>query len=114
MDSTTEGAEIIAKGQFTVDTRYAVLGDLSILQNQAPDVFNQFMQRIQTQDIEQITVNSLLNYAGVKLEAFSVDLRSGSGIEYQKDRPLVKPQLQEEDKRNQRIPPRRSESGGAF
>ena len=114
VDSTTDGAEIIAKGQFTVDTRYAVLGDLSVLQNRAPDVFNQFMQRIQTQNIEQITVNSLLNYAGVKLEAFSVDRRSGSGLEYQKDRPLVKPQPQEEAKRNQRIPPPRGESDGAF
>ena len=87
--------------------------DFNTILNIDRQTYNRFETRAKDYNVESITINTMLNYAGYKNVKASTGL--GSGFDNETPEPLVKPTLPEEDKRNQlRFPPRRSESGGAF
>ena len=101
------------EGGITVDTQYLVRGKTDTILNIDRQTYNRFETRAKDYNVESITINTLLNYAGYKNVKSSTGL--GSGFDNETPEPLVKPTLPDEDKRNQlRFPPRRSESGGAF
>ena len=115
IDNTQEvdAANLIRKGGITVDTQYLVRGKTDAILNVDRQTYNRFETRAKDYNIESITINTLLNYAGYKNVKSSTGL--GSGFDNENPEPLVKPVLKPEDKRNQlRFPPRRSENGGAF
>ncbi len=115
IDNTQEvdAANLIRKGDITVDTQYLVRGKTDTILNVDRQTYNRFETRAKDYNVESITINTLLNYAGYKNVKDSTGL--GSGFDNDKPEPLVKPVLPPEDKRNQlRFPPRRSEDGGAF
>ena len=108
-----EADTVINKGKITVDTQYLVRGKVDTILNVDRQTYNRFETRAKDYNIESITINTLLNYAGYKNVKSSTGL--GSGFDNENPEPLVKPVLKPEDKRNQlRFPPRRSENGGAF
>jgi len=115
IDNTREvdAANLIREGGITVDTQYLVRGKTDSILNVDRQTYNRFETRAKDYNVESITINTLLNYAGYKNVKSSTGL--GSGFDNKDPEPLVKPTLKPEDKRNQlRFPPRRSESGGAF
>ncbi|MEC9095989.1 MAG: hypothetical protein VX776_05105, partial [Planctomycetota bacterium] len=115
IDNTQEvdAANLIRKGGITVDTQYLVRGKTDAILNIDRQTYNQFETRAKDYDIESITINTLLNYAGYKNVKSSTGL--GAGFDNENPDPLVKPTLKPEDQRNQiRFPPRRSGDGGAF
>ena len=115
IDNTQEvdAANLIREGGITVDTQYLVRGKTDSILNVDRQTYNRFETRAKDYNVESITINTLLNYAGYKNVKSSTGL--GSGFDNEDPEPLVKPTLKPEDKRNQlRFPPRRSESGGAF
>ena len=115
IDNTQEvdAANLIREGGITVDTQYLVRGKTDNILNVDRQTYNRFETRAKDYNVESITINTLLNYAGYKNVKSSTGL--GSGFDNEDPEPLVKPTLKPEDKRNQlRFPPRRSESGGAF
>ena len=74
--------------------------------------YNRFELRAKDYNVESITVNSLLNYAGYKNKKDAVGLTRG--FDNADPKTLVKPVLPKEDKRNQiRFPPRQG-ANGAF
>ena len=108
-----EADTVINKGKITVDTQYLVRGKVDTILNVDRQTYNLFETQAKDYNVESITINSLLNYAGYKNVKSSTGL--GSGFDNENPEPLVKPVLKPEDKRNQlRFPPRRSENGGAF
>ncbi len=108
-----DAANLIREGGITVDTQYLVRGKTDTILNIDRQTYNRFETRAKDYNVESITINTLLNYAGYKNVKSSTGL--GSGFDNETPEPLVKPTLPDEDKRNQlRFPPRRSESGGAF
>ena len=109
----TDAANLIRTGGITVDTQYLVRGKTDAILNVDRQTYNRFETRAKDYNIESITINTLLNYAGYKNVKSSTGL--GSGFDNENPEPLVKPSLKPEDKRNQlRFPPRRTENGGAF
>ena len=115
IDNTQEvdAANLIRKGGITVDTQYLVRGKTDTILNIDRQTYNRFETRAKDYNVESITINTLLNYAGYKNVKSSTGL--GSGFDNENPEPLVKPILKPEDKRNQlRFPPRRSENDGAF
>jgi hypothetical protein len=107
-----EKANLIRTGNVTVDTQYLVRGSLDAIINIDRTTFNRFEEKAKDYNVESITVNSLLNYAGYKNTRDAVGLSRG----FDNDNPkaLVKPVLKEADKRNQlRKPPTRG-TDGAF
>ena len=115
IDNTQEvdAANLVREGGITVDTQYLVRGKTDAILNVDRQTYNRFETRAKDYNVESITINTLLNYAGYKNVKSSTGL--GSGFDNEDPEPLVKPTLKPEDKRNQlRFPPRRSESGGAF
>ncbi len=115
IDSTEEidATNLVREGNITVDTQYLVRGKTDAILNIDRQTYNRFETRAKDYNIESITINTLLNYAGYKNVKSSTGL--GSGFDNETPDPLVKPTLKEEDKRNQlRFPPSRSNSGGAF
>jgi hypothetical protein len=111
-DTDVEKADLIRTGNITVDTQYLVRGSTDAIINIDRQTCNRFETRAKDYNVESITVNSLLNYAGYKNTRDAVGLSQG----YSNDdpKPLVKPVLKEQDKRNQlRKPPTRG-TDGAF
>jgi hypothetical protein len=111
-DTDVEEANLIRTGNITVDTQYLVRGSTDAIINIDRQTYNRFETRAKDYNVESITVNSLLNYAGYKNTRDAVGLSQG----YSNDdpKPLVKPVLKEQDKRNQlRKPPTRG-TDGAF
>ena len=107
-----EKANLIRTGNVTVDTQYLVRGSVDAIITVDRQAYNRFEDKVKDYNVESITVNSLLNYAGYKNTRDAVGLSRGFPNVIPK--PLVKPVLKEEDKRNQlRKPPTRG-ADGAF
>jgi hypothetical protein len=107
-----EKTNLIRTGNITVDTQYLVRGSVDAIINIDRTTYNRFEEKAKDYNIESITVNSLLNYAGYKNTRDAVGL--SRGFDNDDPKTLVKPALKEEDKRNQlRKPPTRG-TDGAF
>jgi hypothetical protein len=114
IENTTdaEKSNLIRTGNITVDTQYLVRGSTDAILNIDRQTYNRFEEESKNYNVESITVNSLLNYAGYKNTRDAVGLSRGFNNDDPK--PLVKPILKTEDKRNQlRKPPTRG-TDGAF
>ena len=104
--------DMISTGDFTVDTQYLVRGNVDRIQQDEQAAYNRFDDKAKNYDVESITVNSLLNYAGYKNKRDATGL--SQGFDNDDPKPLVKAVLPEENKRNQlRKPPMRG-TDGAF
>ncbi|MEE2844418.1 MAG: hypothetical protein VX761_07900 [Planctomycetota bacterium] len=107
-----EKTNLIRTGNITVDTQYLVRGSVDAIINIDRTTYNRFEEKAKDYNVESITVNSLLNYAGYKNTRDAVGL--SRGFDNDDPKALVKPVLQGEDKRNQlRKPPTRG-TDGAF
>ena len=107
-----EKTNLVRTGNITVDTQYLVRGSVDAIINIDRTTYNRFEEKAKDYNVESITVNSLLNYAGYKNTRDAVGL--SRGFDNNDPKALVKPVLQGEDKRNQlRKPPTRG-TDGAF
>lgn len=107
-----EKTNLIRTGNITVDTQYLVRGSVDAIINIDRTTYNRFEEKAKDYNVESITVNSLLNYAGYKNTRDAVGL--SRGFDNDDPKALVKPVLKGEDKRNQlRKPPTRG-TDGAF
>ena len=107
-----EKTNLIRTGNVTVDTQYLVRGNVDAIVNIDRTTYNRFETKAKDYNVESITVNSLLNYAGYKNTRDAVGL--SRGFDNGDPKALVKPVLEVEDKRNQlRKPPTRG-TDGAF
>jgi len=114
IEDTTDPEKInlIRTGNITVDTQYLVRGSVDAIINIDRTTYNRFEEKAKDYNVESITVNSLLNYAGYKNTRDAVGL--SRGFDNDEPKALVKPVLKGEDKRNQlRKPPTRG-TDGAF
>ena len=103
--SDPEKANLIRTGNITVDTQYLVRGYTDEILNIDRQTYNRFETRAKDYNVESITINSLLNFAGYKNTRDATGL--SRGFDNATPKALVKPELPEEDKRNQlRFPPR--------
>jgi hypothetical protein len=107
-----EKTNLVRTGNITVDTQYLVRGSVDAIINIDRTTYNRFEEKAKDYNVESITANSLLNYAGYKNTRDAVGL--SRGFDNNDPKALVKPVLQGEDKRNQlRKPPTRG-TDGAF
>ncbi|MBT4694816.1 MAG: hypothetical protein HOB73_15890 [Planctomycetaceae bacterium] len=114
IENTTdsEKTNLIRTGNVTVDTQYLVRGSVDAIINIDRTTYNRFEEKAKDYNVESITVNSLLNYAGYKNTRDAMGL--SRGFDNGDPKTLVKPVLKEADQRNQlRKPPTRG-TDGAF